>query len=231
MTDVSLPVAFGAGIVSFISPCVLPLVPIYLANLGGAASLSAEAKRWPIFSHSISFVAGFSIVFIVLGASMGLIGAAFDTDMLRIIGGTILLLFGLFLLAATRIPWLNYEMRLSMSFGKRTGYLRSILMGGAFSLGWIPCVGPILAGILTMAATSQTAWQGVYLLTAYSLGLGIPFIAVGLAMGTALPVIRWLRRRSSIISIISGILLIVVGILMLTNKLVLTNTLFTPPSL
>ncbi len=220
MTDVSLPIAFGAGVVSFVSPCVLPLVPIYLANLGGAASLSADAKRWDMLLHATSFVAGFSIVFIGLGASVGLIGAVFPTDVLRTIGGIILLLFGLFLLAATRIPWLNYEMRLSRSFSGRTGYLRSILMGSAFSLGWTPCVGPILGGILTMAAASQTAWEGVYLLAVYSLGLGLPFIAVGLALGTALPVIRWFRRRSTIISIISGILLIAVGILMLTDTLV-----------
>lgn len=220
MTDVSLPIAFGAGVVSFVSPCVLPLVPIYLANLGGAASLSADAKRWDMLLHATSFVAGFSIVFIGLGASVGLIGAVFPTDVLRTIGGIILLLFGLFLLAATRIPWLNYEMRLSRSFGGRTGYLRSILMGSAFSLGWTPCVGPILGGILTMAAASQTAWEGVYLLAVYSLGLGLPFIAVGLALGTALPVIRWFRRRSTIISITSGILLIAVGILMLTDTLV-----------
>lgn len=219
MTDVSLPIAFGAGVVSFVSPCVLPLVPIYLANLGGAASLSADAKRWDMLLHATSFVAGFSIVFIGLGASVGLIGAVFPTDVLRTIGGVILLLFGLFLLAATRIPWLNYEMRLSRSFGGRTGYLRSMLMGSAFSLGWTPCVGPILGGILTMAAASQTAWEGVYLLAVYSLGLGLPFIAVGLALGTALPVIRWFRRRSTIIAIISGILLIVIGILMLTDTL------------
>ena len=219
MTEVSLPVAFGAGVVSFISPCVLPMVPIYLANLGGAAALSSEAKRRTIFLHAISFVAGFSIVFIGLGASLGLLGVVFPVDVLRIIGGVVLLLFGLFLLAATRIPWLNYEIRLSKSFGGSTGYLRSVLMGAAFSLGWTPCVGPILGGILMLAMTEQTAWQGAYLLAAYSLGLGIPFIAVGLALGAALPVIRWLRRRSNAISIISGILLIAVGILMLTNTL------------
>ncbi len=219
MTDVSLPVAFGAGVVSFASPCVLPMVPIYLANLGGAAALSPEARRRTIFLHAISFVAGFSIVFIGLGASLGLLGIVFPVDVLRIIGGVVLLLFGLFLLAATRVPWLNYEIHLSKSFGGSTGYLRSLLMGGAFSLGWTPCVGPILGGILMLAMTEQTAWQGAYLLAAYSLGLGIPFIAVGLALGAALPVIRWLRRRSNVISIISGILLIAIGILMLTNTL------------
>ena len=219
MTDVSVPVAFGAGVVSFASPCVLPMVPIYLANLGGAAVLSDEAKRRTIFLHAISFVAGFSIVFIGLGASLGLLGIVFPVDVARIIGGVVLLLFGLFLLAATRLPWLNYEVHVSKSFRGSTGYLRSLLMGGAFSLGWTPCVGPILGGILMLAMTEQTAWQGAYLLAAYSLGLGIPFIAVGLALGAALPVIRWLRRWSNIISIISGILLIVIGILMLTNTL------------
>lgn len=219
MPDYSLLVAFGAGVLSFFSPCVLPLVPVYLANLGGASLLSAQAKRWAIFVHAISFVAGFSIVFIGLGASVGLIGALFPTGVLRTIGGVILVLFGLFLLAATRIPWLNYEMRLSPSFGASTGYLRSVLVGAAFSLGWTPCVGPILGGILTLAATSQTAWEGVYLLAAYSLGMGTLFIAVALALGAALPVIKWLRRHSNIVSILSGILLIGVGILMLTNTL------------
>jgi len=160
------------------------------------------------------------MVFIGLGTSLGLIGAVFPTDLLRTIGGAILLLFGLFLLAATWIPWLNYEIRLSRSFGGSTGYLRSIVVGGAFSLGWTPCVGPVLGGILTMASASQTAWKGAYLLAAYSLGLGLPFIAVGLALGTAFPVIKWFRRRSNIISPLSGILLIAVGILMLTNTLV-----------
>lgn len=219
MSEVSLPVAFGAGFLSFASPCVLPLVPIYIANLGGVVSLSAEAKRWTVLFHALAFVAGFSIVFIGLGASFGLLGVVFPTDVLRIIGGVILLVFGFFLLAATRIPWLNYEKRLSKSFGTSTGYARSILMGAAFSLAWTPCVGPILGGILVLAMTEQTAWQGAYLLAAYSLGLGVPFIIVGLALGTSLPVIRWLRRWSNIISIISGILLIVVGILMLTNSL------------
>ncbi len=218
MPDYSLPVAFGAGVLSFLSPCVLPLVPIYLANLGGAVSLSVEAKRRAIFLHAISFVAGFSIVFTGVGASLGLIGVVFPTNVLRIIGGVILILFGLFLLAAIKIPQLNYyEFRLSRSFGESTGYLRSALMGAVFSVALGPCTGPIIGGILLLAWNAQTAWKGAYLLAAYSLGLGIPFIAVGLALGAALPVIKWLRRWSNIISIVSGILLIAVGILMLAD--------------
>jgi cytochrome c-type biogenesis protein len=195
------------------------MVPIYLANISGAAVLSSEARRWTVLFHSLSFVGGFSIVFIVLGASAGLIGVLFPTDVLRIIGGVILILFGVFLLAAIKIPWLNYEKRLNRTFSEGTGYARSALMGAAFSLGWTPCIGPILGGILTLAAASQTAWKGVYLLLVYSLGLGIPFIVVGLTLGYARPVLAWLQRWSIVISIVSGILLIIIGILILTGTL------------
>jgi len=218
VSDYSLAVAFGAGVLSFLSPCVLPLVPIYLANLGGAVSLSAETRRWTVFFHAISFVAGFSIVFTGVGASFGLIGVVFPTNLLRIIGGAVLILFGLFLLAATKIPQLNYyEFRLRRSFRESAGYLRSALMGAVFSIALGPCTGPIIGGILVLAGSAQQAWKGAYLLAAYSLGLGLPFIAVGLALGAALPVLKWLRRWSNIISIVSGILLIIVGILMLAD--------------
>jgi len=219
LSDPSVSVAFWAGIVSFFSPCVLPMVPIYLANISGAAVLSSEARRWTVFFHALSFVAGFSIVFIVLGVFADFIGRWFSYDTLRIIGGIVIILFGVFLLAAIKIPWLNYEKHLNRKFGEGTGYTRSALMGAAFSIGWTPCIGPILGSILTLAAASQTAWKGAYLLLVYSLGLGIPFIAVGLALGYARPVLAWFRRWSIVISIISGILLIVIGILMLTDTL------------
>lgn len=219
MGEMSLPIAFAAGVLSFLSPCVLPMVPVYLANLAGASSLSVQASRWHIFLHAISFVVGFSMVFISLGASAGLIGTVVPAGLLHRIAGTLLLVFGLYLLAAAKLPWLNYEMRLGRSFGSSTGYLRSILVGAVFSLAWTPCVGPILAGILSLASSSQTAWQGVYLLSAYSLGLGLPFIAVGLALGTAVPLIKWLNRHANIILLLSGLLLMAVGILMLTHTI------------
>lgn len=217
MEEYSLPVAFAAGVLSFLSPCVLPLVPVYLANLGGASTLAPQASRWHTFFHALSFVLGFSLVFTGLGASAGLIGAVASEFWLRRIAGVLLVLFGFFLLAAHRVSWLNYEMRFRKSFGSSTGYLRSILVGAVFSLAWTPCVGPVLGGILTLASSSQTAWQGVYLLLAYSLGLGIPFIAAGLALGAATPLIRWLSRNGNIISLLSGLLLIAVGILILTS--------------
>ena len=217
MTEVSYPIAFGAGIAAFISPCVLPLVPIYIANIGGAVSLSAETKRRAVFIHTVAFVIGFSIIYILMGASVGLVGMFIPNDILRIAGGVILILFGIYLLAALKIPKLNIETSLSRPFWGKVGYLRSALMGAVFSVGIGTCAYGTLGLILTMAANSQTAAKGALLLTTYSLGLGLPFIAVGLALGSALPVLRWFRKHSIATSIVSSILLIILGILMLTN--------------
>lgn len=219
MDELSLGIAFVAGVLSFLSPCVLPLALVFIVNLAGASSLTPEISRWRTTFHAISFVAGFSLVFTGLGASVGLIGAVIPIGLLYKIAGSVLVLFGLWLLAAPRIPWLNYEMRLKRSFGNRSGYLRSLGLGAAFALGWTPCLGPVLGGILFLASSAQTAWQGVSLLLAYSLGLGVPFIAIGLAMGSAAPVISWLSRRANMISILSGTLLIAVGVGLLTGFL------------
>jgi len=219
MDELSLGIAFVAGVLSFLSPCVLPLALVFIVNLAGASSLTPEISRWRTTFHAVSFVAGFSLVFTGLGASVGLIGAVIPIGLLYKIAGSVLVLFGLWLLAAPRIPWLNYEMRFKRSFGNRSGYLRSLGLGAAFALGWTPCVGPILAGILALASSAETAVQGGYLLLAYSLGLGVPFVAIGMAMGSAAPVIAWLSRRANMISILSGILLIAVGIGLLTSTL------------
>jgi cytochrome c-type biogenesis protein len=220
MVGITFLTALAAGILSFLSPCILPLVPVYLANIAGASVLTpALAGRRHILLHTISFIVGFSVVFIALGASLGLLGAVVPQEVLEKVAGVLLIVFGIFLVAATKVPWLNYEKRLDFARAKGTGYLRSLLIGVIFSLGWIPCVGPILGGILTLAANSQTAWQGVYLLLGYCLGLGLPFIAVGLALGTASRYIRWLSRHAFVTSIVAAILLISVGVLMLTGYL------------
>jgi cytochrome c-type biogenesis protein len=223
MGQTSLLVAFGAGLLSFLSPCVLPLVPVYLASVCGPEILEpgAERKRLPILFHSLSFVAGFTLVFTILGASVGLLGFTLgaNTMLTRAIAGGLLIAFGIFLLAAIKIPWLNYERRLAPSVGATTGYLRSLLIGAIFSLAWTPCVGPILGGILTLAWSSETAWQGAYLLAVYSLGLGIPFIILGAAFDWARPLLRRIHRYSTWSYIISGLLLIAVGILILTGNL------------
>ncbi|MDH4268931.1 MAG: cytochrome c biogenesis protein CcdA [Dehalococcoidia bacterium] len=220
MPSISFLTALAAGLLSFLSPCILPLVPVYLANIAGASVLTPDLPdRRRILLHTISFIVGFSLVFVTLGASLGLLGAALPQAVLEKVGGALLITFGVFLIAAAKVPWLNYEKRLDFARAKGTGYLRSLLIGVIFSLGWIPCVGPILGGILTLAASSQTVWQGVYLLLAYCLGLGLPFIAVGLALGAASRYIRWLSRHAFVTSIVAAVLLITIGILMLTGYL------------
>jgi len=222
--SISLLAAFSAGLLSFLSPCVLPLVPVYLASLAGPEIFEAKANRsrLPIFLHSLSFVIGFSIVFIILGVGIGLAGFAISSHLvvIRKIAGSLLIAFGLFMLAALKIPWLNYEKRLSPSLGNTTGYLRSFLTGSIFSLAWTPCVGPILGGILALAWTSETAWHGAYLLATYSLGLGLPFLIIGAAFDSITPLLKRIHRYSTAIYIASGALLIVVGILILTDRLV-----------
>ena len=223
MEQVSLLVAFGAGLLSFLSPCVLPLVPVYLGTVCGPEILEpgAQKKRLPVFFHSLSFVVGFSLVFIILGASIGLLGFSLgiNTALTRYIAGGLLVAFGLFLLAAIKVPWLNYEKRLAPSVGTTTSYLRSLIIGAIFSLAWTPCVGPVLGGILTLAWSSETVWRGAYLLAIYSLGLGIPFLVIGIAFDYFRPILRRLHRYSTWTYLFSGVLLIVVGILTLTNTL------------
>lgn len=224
MENISLLVAFGAGLLSFLSPCVLPLVPVYLASLVGPDIFVSEVpkRRTPVFFHSLSFVIGFTIVFISMGVGAGLAGFAIGSHLaiVRQIAGSLLIFFGLFMLASLKIPWLNYEKRLSPSRGTTTGYLRSLLIGAIFSLAWTPCVGPILGGILVLAWSSETAWHGAYLLAIYSLGLGIPFLVIGAAFGSVAPLLKRIHRYSTAIYIFSGALLMAVGILILTNKLV-----------
>jgi cytochrome c-type biogenesis protein len=223
MEQISLLVAFSAGVLSFLSPCVLPLVPVYLASLCGPEILEPEVdrRRLPIFLHSLSFVVGFTLVFIILGASVGLVGFTLGANLAltQKIAGSLLIAFGLFLLAALKIPWLNYEQRLAPSVGTTTGYLRSLLIGAIFSLAWTPCVGPILGGILTLAWSSETAWSGAYLLATYSLGLGVPFLVIGVAFDSIRPLLRRIHRYSTWSYIVSGLLLITIGTLILTGKL------------
>jgi cytochrome c-type biogenesis protein len=219
--NVTLIVAFGGGLLSFLSPCVLPMVPVYLASLYGPGVFDSKGIRIPLFLHALSFVVGFSAVFTFLGAIVGLTGYAVNPDyaLLGKIAGSILIAFGLFILLATRVPWLNYEKRLSPSLGSNTGYVRSFIIGAVFSLSWTACVGPILGSILTLATIHATAWEGAYLLAIYSLGLGLPFLIIGIAFDYVLPLLKRIQRYSGIIHLISGILLIIMGILVLTDRL------------
>jgi cytochrome c-type biogenesis protein len=221
--ELSLGVAFVAGLLSFLSPCVLPLVPVYVAILTGPEIFDKDPHlRSHIFFHSLSFVVGFLIVFTFIGAGFGLFGLALSayTTLIRNISGGLLVLFGLFLLISNWIPILNFEKRLNPNTGKATGYVRSLLIGGVFTFAWTPCVGPILASILTLAVESKTATSGAVLLLFYGLGLGLPFLILGAAFETINPLFQKINKYSGIINIVSGVLLLAVGILILLNKLV-----------
>jgi cytochrome c-type biogenesis protein len=220
--ELPLLVAFGAGILAFVSPCVLPLVPVYLASICGPEMLESEVKkgRIPVFFHSLSFVGGFSLVFIILGLGVGLAGFALTSAPIsRSIAGSLLIVFGLFVLGTLKFPWLNYEKRLTPSLGATTGYLRSLSIGAIFSLAWTPCIAGLLGGTLALALGSGTVWQGAYLLGIFSLGLGLPFIIIGLAFDSISPLLKRIRRYSAPISIASGLLLIAVGIAVVTGSL------------
>jgi len=222
MQEVSLLVAFSAGLLAFLSPCVLPLVPVYLASICGPEILepTADKDRVPIFFHSLSFVAGFSLVFITLGAVAALGGFALSSaPIARKIAGSLLIVFGLFVLGTLKFPWLNYQKRLTPLMGKTTGYLRSLLIGAIFSLGWTPCIAGLLGGTLALALGSDKVWQGAYLLGTFSLGLGLPFLIMGLAFDSIAPLLRRIHRYSTAIHTTSGLLLIAVGISILLDIL------------
>jgi len=219
---------FGEGVFSFFAPCVLPLVPVYLASLAGPGIFEAKAdkRQAHIFLHSLTFVIGFTTVFTIMGAGAGLAGFAIDahSTLLSRIAGILLIAFGVFMLLALKVPRLNFEKRLTPSQSTTTSYLRSFLTGSIFCLGWTPCIGPMLGTALTLAGSSATAWGGASLLAIYSLGLGIPFLIIGAAFDSVTPLLKRIRRHSTRIYIISGAALITVGILILTNRLMVLAT-------
>ncbi len=219
--NVTVLVALGAGLVSFLSPCVLPMVPVYLASLYGPEIFEGRGFRPAVLLHSLSFVLGFTLLFVLLGVIAGVTGHAIipDINLLRKIAGSLMIAFGVFMLLAMKVPWLNYEKRLTPNIGKTTGYLRSFIIGGAFSMGWTACIGPVLGSILTLASVKATAWEGAYLLAIYSLGLGLPFLVIGAAFDALRPLLKRINRYSGIIQLVSAFLLIIMGILVLTNKL------------
>jgi cytochrome c-type biogenesis protein len=226
MENVSLLAAFAAGVLSFISPCVLPLIPGYLSfisgttvdELRGAGAVPTGARRRALIS-SLAFVLGFSLVFISLGASASAIGQ-YMMERLTLLGkiaGVVIILFGLHTMGILRIGWLYSEKRVQTS-RKPAGPLGAVLVGIAFAFGWTPCIGPILAGILAIAASQETIGQGVQLLAVYSAGLGIPFIATSLAINRFFSAFARIRRHYHAIEVASGALLVVIGVLIFTNR-------------
>jgi cytochrome c-type biogenesis protein len=219
MVEVSLLVAFVAGVVSFLAPCVLPLVPGYLAYLAGTTVREGASKRWDIFVASLLFVAGFSFVFALLGVLLNtlLTSVAYGVQVwLSRIGGLIIIFFGLYLTGLIRLGWLEKEYKFSIT-GKRSKYATSFLFGVAFAAGWTPCVGVALGAILGLAASQPGI--AFTLLLAYSLGLGLPFIIVGLFASQAAPLITKYSGVFNYINIAFGIILIIIGIMIFTQTL------------
>ena len=222
MQDVTFWAALWAGFLSFVSPCVLPMVPVYLATLAGPQILdSAERKRLPLFLHALFFVLGFTVVFTLLGALAGIAGININPNnpAVRWISGGLLIFFGLFMLGSQFIPALGFEKRLTPRLGQTTGYARSFLIGAAFTVAWTPCLSPILGAVLTLAITSETAWHGAFLLAVYSLGLGIPFLLLGAFFGFLSPLLRKLGRASRVIYMVAAIILIIMGILIVSGNM------------
>lgn len=232
--------AFLAGLLSFLSPCVLPLTPVYMAQLVGPAiwetsTLDARkrsALRTATFLHAASFVAGFTVAFIALGATASVLGSYLSAHQLELrqIGGVVLVLFGLHVAGILRLPGLNREKRLTFH-SQRSAYPLSFLVGFIFALAWTPCVGPILSGILILASQAGTLQSGVLLLAIYSLGLGVPFLALGLAFDRLGPALKRLTPHLRIIEIVTGALLALMGVVVFFNWLLLINGWFTIPGL
>jgi len=228
--DLSLYLAFAAGVLSFLSPCVLPLVPSYLAFLTGLSfeELTHEHPkqklRRMILSHSLLFILGFSLLFTIMGASATLIGQflAAHRDTIRIVGGIMVILFGLFISGVFSVAFLQQEKKLHLR-AKPLGYLGSFLVGVTFAAGWTPCVGPLLSYILLYASTAENLRSGILLLFFYSLGLGIPFFACSLALNSFLNVFQKTRRYLGVFTKVGGALLVIVGVLLLMNSFEFLN--------
>jgi cytochrome c-type biogenesis protein len=226
---VSFPLAFAAGLVSFLSPCVLPLLPAYLSFMTGltTAELSGDDRSTSrVMVPALLFVLGFSLVFVGLGASASLLGQ-FLTDyrfVLEKVAGVAVIAFGVLMLGVIKVPWLYGEARVDMDRSRSFGRGAALVMGMAFAAGWTPCVGPVLGTILAVAAASQSAAQGALLLLAYSAGLGVPFLLVALLFGRAKPLLGWLNRHSLIINRVAGGVLILVGLLIFSGQLGVLGT-------
>src|SRR5215510_6425216 len=233
MDNVSVFTAFIAGLVSFLSPCVLPLVPGYISIVSGSSldQLKANEKDASLFRtvllNSVMFIVGFSITFILLGASATWVGQVLVSRM-RLLGqlaGLILIVFGIHLMGILKINFLYKDKRFH-NVEKPRGLLGALVLGLAFAFGWTPCIGPILAGILTLASTKQTVTQGMFLLAIYSAGLGIPFLLTSIALNRFLSFYSRFKKHFHAVEVVSGALVITVGVLILTGSLTRLATWF-----
>ncbi len=218
--------AFVAGLLSFLSPCVLPLIPSYITYITGLSFGDLEAAhpthlvRRKTLLHSLAFICGFTVVFVMLGASATLLGSFLQEhmDLIRRAGGVLVVLFGIHVTGLVPITWLLGEKRVTLK-NKPAGFIGSFVVGLAFAAGWTPCIGPILASILMIAATQGEVGHGIVLLLLYSVGLGVPFLLSSLALHRFIVFFNRFKRHIRLFEIVTGLFLIVVGVLIFTNGL------------
>lgn len=217
-------VAFAAGVISFLSPCVLPLVPGYLSLMSGvgtadlAVATKADTRR--LLRSTLLFVAGFTLVFVALGAGASAIGQVLRSHQLGLnkVAGAVVIVMGLAMAGIVAPAVFQRERRIDVR-PSRLGNFAAPVMGMAFAFGWTPCIGPVLASVLSLAGAEATLGRGISLLLAYSLGLGVPFVATGVAFGRMAGALDWVKRHARMINLVSGLLLAAFGVLLFTNRL------------
>ena len=222
--DLNILVAMAAGLLSFLSPCVLPLLPSYISFVAGVSfeevqgTVANPKTRRAILINSLLFILGFSLVFIALGAGATLVGQVLfaKQDLIRKIGGVLIILMGFYVAGWLRIPFLMRDWRVELK-NRPAGYLGALMVGITFAAGWTPCIGPILGSILTLASVSQTAGAGIKMLAAYSLGLAIPFLISSLAIHRFVILFDRYKRFIPVVTRVSGIILIAVGLLLVSD--------------
>src|SRR5512147_354473 len=227
ISNITIGLAFLAGLASFLSPCVFSLVPAYVSYLGGRAVRRAgtadeaevRASRWVTFSHGVAFVLGFSVVFVVLGVAVSAAGGIlYDIRYyLAKIGGVVVIVLGLHMMGVLRIPFLEYDVRVHDAPSNRWGFLSSALLGVFFSAGWSPCVGPVLGAILTLAINGGSISLGATLLTAYSIGLAIPFLIAALGIGWVTTILRKYNKTMRYVEIAMGVILVIIGVMLFSG--------------
>ena len=218
--SLGITISFTAGLLSFLSPCVLPLIPSYVSFITGLSLDDIQRSRRHTLIHSLLFIAGFTLVFLILGATATVLGQVLlrQRDWVGRIGGVLVILLGLYLLGVLNIGALATERRLHIA-NKPIGYLGTLLVGMAFAAGWTPCIGPILGGVLTYTASSADLNRGLVLLFAYSLGLAVPFVLAALMIDRFMELFQRYRGALIWMSRVSGVLLIIVGVLMITGSM------------
>jgi cytochrome c-type biogenesis protein len=224
ISQITLGLAFLAGLASFLSPCVFSLVPAYVSYLGGRAvkqvSGAAEdvlsVNRWITFTHGLAFVLGFSVVFVVLGVAVSAAGGLlYDIRYyLAKVGGVVVIILGLHMMGLLRIPFLEYDIRVHDAPSNRWGYLSSALLGVFFSAGWSPCVGPVLGSILTLAINGGSVALGAKLLSAYSAGLAVPFLAAAFGIGWVTTILHKYNKVMHYVEMAMGVVLVIVGVML-----------------